>query len=76
MGYGRGDPLWADRPIARRARRCEGEHVPREFLFFAIVALILVEVTHLKWIWWNYWVCRKHARVHKECGCSKWVLYL
>ena len=48
----------------------------REFLFFAIVALILVEVTHLKWIWWNYWVCRKHARVHRECGCSNWIMYL
>jgi hypothetical protein len=48
----------------------------REFLFFAIVALILLELTHLKWIWWNYWVCRKHARLHKECGCSKWVMYL
>jgi hypothetical protein len=45
-------------------------------LFFSIVALILVEVTHLKWIWWNYWVCRKHARVHKECGCNKWLMYL
>jgi hypothetical protein len=49
--------------------------MPRELLFFAIVALLLVEVTHLKWIWWN-WVCRKHARVHRECGCSKWVMYL
>ena len=29
----------------------------REFLFFAIVALILLEVTHLKWFWWNYGVC-------------------
>jgi hypothetical protein len=50
--------------------------VTREFLFFAIVVLILVEVTHLKWIWWNYWVCRKHARVRRECGCSKWIMYL
>jgi hypothetical protein len=50
--------------------------VSRELLFFAIVTLILVEVMHLKWIWWNHWVCRKHERVYKECGCSKWVMYL
>jgi hypothetical protein len=60
--------------FCRRAETVCG--VTREFLFLAIVALILVEITHLKWIWWNHWVCRKHARMHKECGCSRWVMYL
>jgi hypothetical protein len=50
--------------------------VSRELLFFAIVALILVEITHLKWIWWNYWTCRRHAGAHKDCGCSRWVMFL
>jgi hypothetical protein len=49
--------------------------VRRELLFLAIVALILVEVMHLK-IWWNHWTCRRHARVHRECGCSRWVMFL
>jgi hypothetical protein len=50
--------------------------VPRGLLFLCIVVLILVELTHLKWIWWNQWVCRKHARVRRECGCNKWVMFL
>jgi len=63
-------------PLRPRLLFATVSHVSREFLFFAIVALILVELTHLKWIWWNYWHCRKHAVVHKECGCSKWLMYL
>jgi hypothetical protein len=46
-------------------------------LLFVIAVLIAVELNHLKWIWWTYWKCAKHARPHCECGCrAKWLLYL
>ena len=43
-----------------------------------IVALFVLEVNHLKWIWWENWSCRTCARVHKDCGCDtrKWIMYL
>jgi len=49
----------------------------REQLLFTIAMLIAVELNHLKWIWWTYWTCSKHACPHKDCGCrAKWLLYL
>jgi len=46
-------------------------------LLFAIVCMILLEVNHLKWIWWTQWDCGKHARKHEECGCgAKWLMFL
>ena len=55
-----------------------GSHlVGRELLFFAIMALIAVEIVHLKWIWWTYWDCRKCGRKHSECGHgAKWMFLL
>jgi hypothetical protein len=46
-----------------------------------IVALFLLEVNHLKWIWWENWACRACAQKHKDCGCergqrSKFFMYL
>jgi hypothetical protein len=46
-----------------------------------IVALFLLEVNHLKWIWWEYWACRACTEKHKDCGCeagrkSKWIMFL
>jgi hypothetical protein len=42
-----------------------------------IVALLLLELNHLRWIWWEYWDCRKCGKKHKACGCGvKWVMYL
>ena len=44
-----------------------------------ILALLLLEVQHLKWIWWEHWDCRQCRRKHKECGCgatSTWIMYL
>jgi hypothetical protein len=41
------------------------------------IALIILEVNHLKWIWWTYWECAKCGRKHKDCGCSsKWIMFL
>jgi hypothetical protein len=40
------------------------------------VALIVLEINHLKWIWWT-WECAKCGRKHKDCGCSsKWIMFL
>lgn len=42
-----------------------------------IVALLLLELNHLRWIWWEYWRCRDCGREHKRCDCRvKWVMYL
>jgi hypothetical protein len=44
-----------------------------------IVALLVLEVNHLKWIWWEFWACRSCSVVHKDCSCgstSHWVMYL
>ncbi len=44
-----------------------------------IVALFILEVNHLKWIWWEFWTCRGCAVAHKDCACgrtSRWVMYL
>ena len=42
-----------------------------------IVALLLLELNHLRWIWWEYWRCRSCSLVHRECGCRvKWIMYL
>jgi hypothetical protein len=42
-----------------------------------IVALLLLELNHLRWIWWEYWECKHCGEKHKVCGCTtKWVMYL
>ena len=44
-----------------------------------IVALFVLEVNHLKWIWWENWSCRRCTRKHKDCACEttkKWLMYL
>jgi hypothetical protein len=44
-----------------------------------IVALFLLEVNHLKWIWWEHWHCRACTVAHKDCSCgqtARWVMYL
>jgi hypothetical protein len=44
-----------------------------------IVALFVLEVNHLKWIWWEYWSCRACTVKHKDCACgatSRWLMYL
>jgi hypothetical protein len=43
-----------------------------------IVALIVLEIFHFKWIVWTQWACRKCQRKHMDCGCEgiKWFMYL
>ncbi|MFN2629530.1 MAG: hypothetical protein ABR569_12970 [Gaiellaceae bacterium] len=43
-----------------------------------IVTLFVLEVNHLKWIWWENWNCRHCTRKHMDCACesTKWVMYL
>ena len=42
-----------------------------------IVALLTLELFHLKWIWLSEWSCRKCSRKNLECDCSgRWAKYL
>ena len=42
-----------------------------------IVALLTLELFHLKWIWLSEWSCRHCARRNLECDCSRrWQKYL
>jgi hypothetical protein len=46
-------------------------------IFLWCIALGLLEINHLKWIWWEHWDCGKCGGKHKDCGCSsKWIMYL
>jgi hypothetical protein len=42
-----------------------------------ILALIVLELYHLKWIWLSEWSCAKCSRKNLDCGCSgRWIKYL
>jgi len=42
-----------------------------------IVCLLVLELNHLRWIWWEYWECKRCGLKHKACDCTtKWVMYL
>jgi hypothetical protein len=47
-------------------------------LLFAIVCMIVLEMQHLRWIWWEYWDCRSCGVKNKHCGCEKfrWQLWV
>jgi hypothetical protein len=47
-------------------------------LLLMIAAMILLELNHLKWIWWTEWKCRDCGEAHEHCACgrSKWIMYL
>ena len=58
---------------------CHGEDVSSPVILLWIVALMVLEIQHLKWIWWEYWSCRGCTAKHKDCACGKtplWVMYL
>jgi hypothetical protein len=40
-----------------------------------IVALIALEVQHLKWIAWEHWDCRRHRVKNKECRCKARLMF-
>jgi hypothetical protein len=42
-----------------------------------IVALLAIELYHLKWIWLTEWNCRRCTQKNLDCGCSgRWTRYL
>jgi hypothetical protein len=47
-------------------------------LLFAIVCMIVLEMQHLRWIWWEFWDCRACGVKNKDCGCqkSRWQLWV
>jgi len=47
-------------------------------LFLAIVGLIILEIYHLKWIWWEHWMCKSCGTQNKRCSCGppRWFKYL
>jgi hypothetical protein len=47
-------------------------------LLFAIVCMIVLEMQHLRWIWWEYWDCRGCGVKNKNCACEKfrWQLWV
>jgi hypothetical protein len=46
-------------------------------LLVMIVTMIVLELNHLKWIWWTQWECRCGVK-HEHCACGerKWIMYL
>jgi hypothetical protein len=42
-----------------------------------IVALFIIEVLHLKWIWLSEWRCGRCHLKNLQCECSgRWAKYL
>ena len=55
------------------------DNVTRTEIMLWIVALFVLEVNHLKWIWWEFWNCKACTVAHKDCACgktSRWLMYL
>ena len=53
--------------------------VSRTEILLWIVALTVLELNHLKWIWWEHWSCRRCSAKHKDCGCgatARWMMFL
>jgi hypothetical protein len=64
-------------PIEARADTLD--NVSRTEILIWIVTLFVLEVNHLKWIWWEYWDCRRCTVKHKDCSCgatSRWIMYI
>jgi hypothetical protein len=53
-------------------------HLSQGQLLLMIVSMIVLELNHLKWIWWTQWECRECCTKHEHCACghSKWIMYL
>jgi hypothetical protein len=47
-------------------------------LLLMIVTMIVLELNHLKWIWWTQWDCRGCGAKHEHCACGDrmWNMYL
>jgi len=58
---------------------CNRGRVSKPVILLWILALVILEIQHLKWIWWEYWDCGSCAAKHKDCACGAtplWVMYL
>jgi hypothetical protein len=48
----------------------------RTELLSGIVAMFVLELYHLKWIWLSEWNCRRCSRRNLECACDgRWIRY-
>jgi hypothetical protein len=46
-------------------------------LLASIIAMIVLAVLYLRWIWLSEWSCRRCNRKNLECACSgRWSRYL
>jgi hypothetical protein len=54
----------------------ENRLVSQNGIILWIVALIILEVQHLKWIAWEYWDCRRHGVKNKDCRCKARLMFL
>jgi hypothetical protein len=57
---------------------CDLLRVSQTQLLVAIAVLIVVEINHLKWIWWTQWQCRTCGVKNRDCDCSdkwKWMVW-
>jgi hypothetical protein len=55
------------------------DDVSRTETLLWILALLVLEVNHLKWIWWEHWDCRSCSMKHKDCVCgstARWLMFL
>ncbi|HEY8107281.1 MAG TPA: hypothetical protein VIC70_01145 [Gaiellaceae bacterium] len=51
----------------------------RTAILLWILALLALEIQHLKWIWWEHWDCRHCSAKHKDCACGathSWIMFL
>ena len=58
---------------------CDRGRVSQTTVLIWILALLILEVQHLKWIWWEFWDCRSCSVKHKDCACGatrSWVMFL
>ena len=52
--------------------------MPRPLLLASILGMILLELNHLRWLWWENWRCKRCGVKYKDCryGHRKWIMYL
>jgi hypothetical protein len=46
-------------------------HLATREIWLWLVALFVLELCHLKWIWWEYWHCRACGAPNHRCGCGR-----
>ena len=63
-----GGGLGVGGPVLRRLLRRLRSRVRGGVRIRGGVALVALEIQHLKWIVWEHWECRKCHVKHRECG--------